>query len=94
MAKKKATLERIVGSVKEVDVVRQPHGAKRVGEPVALKIRTRADGRVLEDWFSVGKKLKGRVRELASVPEELVGHTFELSLNESGEIVEMLRISM
>ncbi|WKW12713.1 hypothetical protein Strain138_002020 [Pseudogemmatithrix spongiicola] len=94
MAKKKATRERIVGSVKEVDVVRQPHGAKRIGEPVALKVRTRAEGRVQAEWFAVGKKLKSRVRDLASVPEQLVGHTFEFSLNEAGEIVELSRISM
>jgi hypothetical protein len=91
---KKRERERIVGSVKEVDVVLRPSGQRRVGQPVALRIRTRVDSRVQEDWYAVAKTLKNRVRELAAVPEELVGHTFEFVLNDSGEVVELSRISM
>lgn len=93
MARKKAPLERILGSVKEMDVVLRPSGEKRIGQPVSLKLRTRANGRVNEEWYSVSKALKPRVRQLAAVPEEIVGHTFEFLLNASGEIVEMLRVS-
>jgi len=93
VAKKKASLERILGSVKEIDVVFRPSGEKRIGQPVSLKLRTRAGGRVNEDGYSVSKALKPRVRQLAAVPEELVGHTFEFLLNASGEIVEMFRVS-
>jgi hypothetical protein len=90
----KAPREVIVGSVREVDVMLSPRGQALVGLPVSLRLRTRAGERVVEDWFAVGKALKRRVRELAAVPDELVGHTFEFVLNESGEIVEMSRISM
>lgn len=92
--RKKGVRERIVGSVKQVDVVLKPSGQRRTGQPVALRIRTRSEGRIKEEWFAVAKVLKGRVRELAAVPEELVGHTFEFILNESGEILEMSRISL
>jgi hypothetical protein len=85
--------ERILGTVKELDVVLRPKGQKRVGEPAALKLRTRVGARNVEEWFAVAKPLKSRIRDLAEVPDELIGHTFEFGLSETGAIVRISRIS-
>lgn len=89
----KRRIERLIGTIKAVDVVQQPRGMKHVGEPVALRIRTRIGSATSDDWYAVARQLKPRVRDLAEVSDELVGHTFEFALSDSGEVVSLTRIS-
>lgn len=90
---RKRPAERLVGTIKAVDIVEQPRGRKRIGEPVAIQIRARTAEGITEDWYAVAKTLKPRVRELSQVPNELIRHTFEFALGDTGEIISMTRIS-
>lgn len=89
VARANRVTQRIFGTVHAVDVPPRGDAAKAI----SLQIRRHETGRVREEWLSVAKPLKARVRELAKVPESLVAQTFEFVIDEAGKITAMRRIS-
>lgn len=79
VARAKRVTQRIFGTVHAVDVPPRGDAAKAI----SLQIRRHENGRVREEWLSVAKPLKARVRELATVPESLLSQTFDLVIDEA-----------
>lgn len=89
MARSKAAKQLVVGTVHALDL--PPRGDR--AKAVSLRIRRHVDNRVSEEWMAVAKPLKARVRELAQVPEALVGQTFEFTVDEAGRVTALRRLS-